>query len=378
MKPLRIAMVLSYDPSTAGGVQVHLAELSRALEKRGHSVTVFGPNKKPKFSYTKYRPIGQLVRAPSLYGNWSNLMVPIPGHDEFSSIINSKRFDICHVHDVTVPSVAWGILNQVTIPKIVTFHSTWDDESWLNVFSVVLRMLKPQFSQQVQGVINVSRATEKKWTAIHDRHVLSRIIHNGVPVGIGPSPEKRDPRHVTILFLSRLVRNKGLMSLLKAFDRIARHNPQARIVVVGTGQERETAMYYLADKKWRRRVRFTGELIGKEKIDVLQSADIFAAPYVDEAFGITVLEAMATGLPVAGFRNGTFAQLFRQYPRKDMFVRRGDVDALSRSLDVLLSSAELRGTLGNWCLKESGIYSWETAARETESLYRAVLEKRKL
>jgi glycosyltransferase involved in cell wall biosynthesis len=103
-----------------------------------------------------------------------------------------------------------------------------------------------------------------------------------------------------ILFLSRLDRKKGLELLLDAYADTRRSHPEAALVVAGSGEARYVEALHLRAETLGLAgdVIWAGPLHGEAKIGALASADIFVLPSYAENFGIAVVEAMASCLPV--------------------------------------------------------------------------------
>jgi glycosyltransferase involved in cell wall biosynthesis len=103
-----------------------------------------------------------------------------------------------------------------------------------------------------------------------------------------------------ILFLSRINWKKGLDILVKAYSVLAKEKNDLHLLIVGEGDSGYTRKV----KKWikncrlQQRVTFTGMLIGEDKLEAYAVSDIFVLPSYSENFGMSVVEAMACGLPV--------------------------------------------------------------------------------
>ncbi|MCV9386823.1 glycosyltransferase family 4 protein [Reichenbachiella ulvae] len=96
----------------------------------------------------------------------------------------------------------------------------------------------------------------------------------------------------TVLFVSRLIKEKNVNMLAEMYERFERKNKKITMVITGDGPELE----WLKEKMPN--ALFTGKLRGKELSTVYASADLFFFPSASETFGNVVLEAMASGLPV--------------------------------------------------------------------------------
>src|SRR5690606_23145748 len=104
-----------------------------------------------------------------------------------------------------------------------------------------------------------------------------------------------------ILFLSRLTEQKDPLLLLRAFARLARSDPQPRLVIAGPddglGPDLQQALRSLPSSV-ADRVAVVGPLFGEEKWRALQSCSVFCLPSRYESFGLVLIEAMARGCPV--------------------------------------------------------------------------------
>lgn len=103
-----------------------------------------------------------------------------------------------------------------------------------------------------------------------------------------------------ILFLSRLDRKKGLDLLLPAFAQLRQTRPDLILFLVGTGDaEYEAELRGLAQQLGiAADVVFTGFVTGEQKLAAMADSDLFVLPSYSENFGVAVVEAMASGLPV--------------------------------------------------------------------------------
>jgi glycosyltransferase involved in cell wall biosynthesis len=114
----------------------------------------------------------------------------------------------------------------------------------------------------------------------------------------GGQPRYRETTGTHVGFLGRIVEDKGIVYLVKAFQRIA--DPQARLLVAGN-YKNVAGGSNLADVKAAiagdSRIRILGELRGHEIDDFYASIDVFALPSVAETFGIVQAEAMMCGVP---------------------------------------------------------------------------------
>ncbi len=366
-------MFLSSNPSTHGGVQEHVYYLSNALNKLGHKITIFGAANTKR--YRSYRSIGKSINVPMPNGEWADINF-WPNGRKPSEIINKGNFDICHIEEPLAPFISWELLKNVNIPKIVTFHVSWDNNSVGNVLNLIFPFFKKQFSSYINGAIYVSEITKKRFIRLCDRRVPQKTILNGLDHALYfPEENNKADGNIKILFLARLISKKGLIYLLKAMEILVKEFPKIKLVIVGDGNERKKFENFVIESGLNQNVKFVGSVSDLVKRRHYQQADIFCAPYVDEGYGLTVLEALACGCSVVGFKNEAFKESLKNYPQPELLVKPRNYFALANVLKKLIKDAELRDKLKNWGLRESRKYNWDETARKTEQFYFQILTK---
>jgi len=373
-KKLKIAMILSYDPSRAGGVQEHLFFLSKTLMSFGHMVDIYGPENSI-YSYQKYHSIMKSTQIPMIQGNLVSITMANKKKSIIFDKINREKYDIIHIHDPHVPFFNFDLMKELKAPKIATFHVGWDDDSLVNIVSPLIALYKSEFSTYFKGAIFVSNLVKKRWIPICSSIVKKSVIYNGVDSSLFLKKKKiKKPNN--LLFLGRLVPRKGPDLLLKSFKRVLYKIGDARLTIIGGGDLEKKLFSYIKKNKMEKSVKIVGEIVGRKKADYYQKAAIFCAPYIDEAFGLTILESLACGTPVVGFRNQAFDEIFNDYPGKKYLVKSKDEKALSVAIIDLLKNSQKRKEIESWGINKIKDFSWEKVAKETEEFYYRVLNKK--
>lgn len=109
---------------------------------------------------------------------------------------------------------------------------------------------------------------------------------------------KRFDDKVQLLFLSRFVKSKGVYETLESFFRLRKNHPELRLVLAGDGPEAAGMREYVNKFNLQAYVVFTGYVKGETKAQIFCDADIFVFPTSSEGCPVSLLEAMAAGLPV--------------------------------------------------------------------------------
>jgi glycosyltransferase involved in cell wall biosynthesis len=211
------------------------------------------------------------------------------------------------------------------------------------------------------------------------------IIPNGIDLsefkGL-PVKEKLSQRYPVlrgkkvILFLGRINWKKGLDILVKAFGGLAKEREDLHLLIAGNDE----AGYGKKVKRWvaelglKDCVTFTGMLVGREKLEAYAASDIFAFPSYSENFGMTVIEAMACGIPVVISDKVGISSEIRE--NKAGIVVDTNVNSLYNGINLLLKNPVLRTELitnGRRLVQEH--YDINKVAGETIKAYEEILKK---
>jgi glycosyltransferase involved in cell wall biosynthesis len=189
----------------------------------------------------------------------------------------------------------------------------------------------------------------------------------------GPAGDLRRGRRAALLCVANWVERKGILETLEA---LARLDPGAATLHLA-GDDRADPGYAAAVRARLARADLAGRVVVHgplpvERVAALyQAADVFVLPSLREPYGTVWGEAMAAGLPVVGWRAGNLPHLAGE--REALLVPPGDVEALSRALDLLASDERLRRRMGEAArLRASDRPTWrESASMFFESLREA-------
>ncbi len=142
------------------------------------------------------------------------------------------------------------------------------------------------------------------------------------------------------VFVARLVPKKGLLDAIAAWPRVLERVPAARLVIAGSGPERAAAEARARAEGVADSVEWRGFISEDEKRALLAGARVFVAPSYEEGWGISVAEALASGLPVVAYRLPTLDELFGGAYEP---VAVGAVDALADAIVHFLTDDDAAG-----------------------------------
>lgn len=194
----------------------------------------------------------------------------------------------------------------------------------------------------------------------------SVVILNGLDPSSIPCPRSSNSTRPSVTCVAHLQQHKAPDLLLRAFREIAEEFPTLQLDFVGDGPLREHLESLARDWGIAHRVRFWGDVPREKALSLIASAKVFCLPSKRESFGLVVLEAMFSGVPVVATRVGGIPEIVRQ-EIDGLLVEPDAPDALA---------AALRRVLKEDSLREKLIHSAKQRALETFHVNRFVLEYR--
>ncbi|MBI4498117.1 MAG: glycosyltransferase family 4 protein [Chloroflexi bacterium] len=367
---MRIALVSPYDYATPGGVTAHIVRLREEFTRLGHHVRIIAPSSRPEDPPDSGVIVCGRPWAIPANGSVARIAISLRLSSQVKAILQREAFDVVHLHEPLVPTLAITVLRFSQSVNVGTFHAH-SDRSLAYFYGK--RILKRWF-RKLDGKIAVSRPAMEFVSQYFPGYY--NIIPNGVNVErFGPQVEPFPPEpgyDFTILFVGRLEHRKGLKYLIRAFAGVKRQFPRARLVVVGDGAlraeyERAIALSGLRD------VVFTGYVPDADLPRYYRSADVFCAPATGgESQGVVLLEAMASGMPIVASAIEGYASVLT-HGQEGFLVPPRDVEALSLAIVHLLADRSLRARMGAAGHQTAQEYSWERIAQRVLAYYERIL-----
>ncbi|RLC96874.1 MAG: glycosyltransferase family 1 protein [Chloroflexi bacterium] len=172
-----------------------------------------------------------------------------------------------------------------------------------------------------------------------------------------------------VAYVGRIKKYKQVEHLIRAFGAVKRAVPEAELLIAGRGDYTDLQKE-VEGSPAKSSVTLRGEVSEREKAEILKAAWVFVVPSAKEGWGISVIEANACGTPaiaydVPGLRDSI------QHGETGLLVPSGDLDALAKSIVLVLTEAQLRGTMSANAVEWSSKFNWDKSAED----FRAVLEK---
>lgn len=386
----RRILMLSWEfpPMTVGGLSRHVYDLSRYLVREGcdvHVVTteVAGSPAYERVEGVHVHRVHVMKPDGDEFAHWAfqmNLMMI----DMCQALIDSGlRFDLVHAHDWLVAYAATTIKETWRLPLAATIHATEHGRNQ-GIHTDLQRYIHGRewrLAYEAQLVIVCSSHMRREVEAIFQLPAdKMQVIPNGVdPAWLQVSaadtstqePYAREQERI-VLYVGRLVREKGVHTLLEAAPSILAKHPDAKVVIAGQGPAREELVRQAQELGIGEKVLFAGFVSDAERNRLYQLAEVAVFPSLYEPFGIVALEAMAAGTPVVVSDVGGLADVV-EHERNGLKMYPADVDSLALQVNRLLDDPVLADAMKCTAAEEIKRYNWQRIARQTIDLYESLL-----
>jgi glycosyltransferase involved in cell wall biosynthesis len=172
-------------------------------------------------------------------------------------------------------------------------------------------------------------------------------------------------------FVGRLAPEKGVSCLVEAMGKVVKSHPEARLAIVGDGEERPHLEALSESLGISARVFFLGSQDNLPSC--IAAMDIVVLPSLSEGFGLAAVEAMSAGRPVVASAVGGLVEIIKD-GATGFLVPPNDPDALAARLTTILSDPDLAAELGSAGQKRVQEWSAEEGVNNTEAWYLSATE----
>ncbi len=339
LSPAPLAVVHVVVTDAFAGVERYVAQVSGELAARGHTVHTIGGN--------PARMRGQLPAAVSAQPA-STLLAAA------RALAKTRDVDLVHVHMTAAEGAAWLARPAHPVPVVATRHFPRSRGS-----SAMARALACVTSRAITCDIAISQFVAD---AIDGPSVL---IANGVPL------RPQAPLvALAVVMLQRLEPEKAPVLGVEAFARSGLGDRGWRLTVAGVGQLQADLERVARNWGISEQTEFVGHVADTDAL--LEGASIFLAPGHLDGFGLSVVEAMAHGVPVVAGRGGGHQETLGE---DGLLFPPGDGPAAAAALRRLGADAALRQSMGTALrLRQQRHFSLSGHVDRLEVLYRAVVD----
>lgn len=381
-----------YPPVIEGGLARHVRKLAEALVRQGVTVDVLtrgvgdgSPDSQPGVDELGGVTIHR-VREPSWPRDLDRFVAWVEQMNgdmlaAGEALAEEAHYDLIHGHDWLVAKASAELAQRLEVPYVTTIHATEHGrhQGWVQDYPQShIHSVERWMAQRADALIVCSYYMRGHVADIFDvdeRRVA--VIPNGIdPRELRPAGDLQalrakfaEPHQKLVLFVGRLVYEKGFQLALDAMPSVLEGVEDVRFLVAGSG----THEAELKAQAERLGLSEHGSFLGWIGDDVLHSlyriADLCVVPSIYEPFGLVALEAMASGCPCIVADTGGLREVVPVGERVGLRFNGGDAEHLGVMIERLLVDQPLRERLVTEASEHVLRFDWDDIALRTRGIY---------
>jgi len=387
---MRIAFFTNCYKPLVNGVVTSIVSLKEAYERKGHETYVFAPQVDGYIDQEKnvfrYRSVNltKKVKYP----------IAIPLSFRAKKVISEFNPDIIHIHHPFVlssPAIMYG--KKLGIPKILTLHTQYEQYAYYIApipQKLTHEAIKMIISNLAYKIDCITTPSESMKDLIKSYGIKNRIevIPNAIELDSFRQKDELKCLEIKkrynlkendkiILYVGRIAQEKSIDKIIEALAIIKKKGSNnVKLLIVGEGPALDELRQLVRSLQIEEEVIFTGVVSNKEIRHYYKIAYLFAIASTTETFGIVIIEALASGIPVLAVRAPGAVDILTD--GLDGLLVDDDVEKFANALDKIIREPELRERLSWGALKTSEKYSIDIVSERMLNLYREVIETKNL
>ncbi|HBY56257.1 MAG TPA: hypothetical protein DEG96_00075 [Candidatus Atribacteria bacterium] len=383
---MKIAFFTNCYKPLVNGVVTNIVSLKEAYERKGHETYVFAPQVEDYIDQGKnvfrYRSLNltSKVKYP----------IAIPLSLRARKVITEFNPDIIHVHHpflLSSQAIMYG--KKLGIPKVLTLHTQY--EKYAHYIAPIPEKLTQEAIKRIifnlaYKIDCITTPSESMKELIKSYGIKNRIevIPNAIELNSFRQKDelkcleikkrynlKEDDK--IILYVGRVAYEKSIDKIIEALAIIKRKGvSNAKLLIVGRGPAMEELKELAKSLQIEDEIIFTGEVKNEEIPHYYKIAYLFTIASTAETFGIVIIEALASGVPVLAVKAPGAVDILTN--GRDGLLVDNDVKQFAETLEKIIREPELRENLSKGALKTSEQYSIDIVSERMLNLYREVIE----
>ena len=363
---MRILFVTATYLPTVNGVSYHLKTLKKELERLGHEVYILAP------SYPNYKDTEKnIIRYPSLPNPFvKKYPVGVP----LVSLKKIKKInpDVIHTHHpLIIGRLAAYLAEKLKRPLFFSAHTQY--EQYLNYYfphgfqitsKLIVNDLK-NLAKKCRTVICPSPETEARLARY--KILNTKVIFNGIDVRQFSPSKTVNTEKLSLVYTGRIEKEKNPAFLIKTAKELKKIKPDFEMNIIGDGNFLPRMSQWLIKDKLEDNVRLIGELPRDILPTIYQTGSLFFTPSTSEVMPLTIIEALACGLPIIALEKSNLNSLVVN--NKNGLLLKSQPKAVAQAIVGLFADKKLLLAFSREARKKALFFSLEYCTRNLVNLY---------
>jgi len=282
-------------------------------------------------------------------------------------LIREKNYELSHsFFGIPCGCVSLLLKWKYKVPYIVSLRGS-DVPGYSDRFPLIYFFLTPLIKliwKKSAAVFSNSQGLKELALKTNPQQEIG-IIFNGIDISEFKPAENLDSSK--IICISRLTDRKGINYLIEAFEKLK--NDKFKLVIVGEGNQKEELEKMVENLKISNRVEFLGRVEHSKLPEVYRWAGVFVLPSLNEGMSNTMLEALASGLPLIATDTGGTRELIND-GENGFIIKMKDSDDIKEKIEKLMNNRELQIAMGINSRKRAEELSWKNVAENYLNEYK--------
>lgn len=231
--------------------------------------------------------------------------------------------------------------------------------------------------RNADAVIALTKDMKREIQKICNREII--VIPNGIDLERFQNLSREEARNKLqikaddkiIIFVGSLRPVKGVKYLIKAMKIVRQKEPNARLILIGNGEEKQDLVKLTGDLNLGNLITFVGQIPNEKVPEYMAASNVFVLPSLSEGFPLVSLEAMACGLPIVVSRVCGLPEIVED-GKNGFLVESGNPEQIAEKVLLLLEDDELRERMSRNNKEKVKDYTWEGVIGRLERIYEAI------
>jgi glycosyltransferase involved in cell wall biosynthesis len=371
MEKHKIALISDWYFPKVGGIEYSMHALAKTMSMHGHEVSIITRSYPDIPEYSTRDGVSVIrIKGRPLSGQ-HRLLMP-NAYKRLYRLLKKGDYTLvnCHGLDSPLGISALVAARKLGIPVVVTNHSLIGN----TLYSPALYLAGKLLLRNADAIIAVSSAVEKDSRIMTSKPIYR--IFNGVDsedsvvkVSIPYDTEGK----LVIATIARMTRKKGVQKIVALAPALLEKHKNLLFVMIGDGPLRKSLEKKVEETGLSRNFYFTGEIPREKVLGYLDQADIFALPSSDEAFGISILEAILKKVPVVAMNHSGVSDIINNGVNGYLA---DNLSEFSSHLQNLIEKPALRTSFAQEATREISNYDWNRIYEQTNRVYTKVIHEK--